>query len=111
LSHRIQILRHRIHLSFSYRNHLNEINDYSVEFASVPDFKNYLRWEPVKGMLIGYGPVNQELLENARVSNVKLSISHDSAIVNFDNAHQLADYLKRHREIAKALSFIPASVD
>jgi hypothetical protein len=100
-------LKHRIHLFFSYRNHLNEVNDYSTEFASVPDFKNYLRWEPVKAMLIGYGPISQECLDKARVSKVKLAISHDGAMVQFDNAHQFADYLKRHKEIARALSFNP----
>jgi hypothetical protein len=54
---------------------------------------------------IGYGPINQSLVDESRVSNVKLAISHDGAMVYFENAHKFGDYLRRHKEVAKALQF------
>jgi hypothetical protein len=98
-------VKHEIELTFNYRNHLDEVSRGRHVFNSIPEFKQYLRWEPVKAMLIGYGPIKEELLIDARVSDVKLAILHDGARVEFENAHKFADYLKRHKEVAKALQF------
>jgi hypothetical protein len=40
----------------------------------------------MKAIMIGYGPVNGKSCRQFRVSNLKLSISHDGAKVEFENA-------------------------
>jgi hypothetical protein len=92
-----------IKLSFCYRNHLDDVKEYSVQFMCIPDFTNYLRWEPEKAMLIGYGKVNEETVRNSRTSNVKISIDHHGRTSTFDTAKQFGDFLKKSPEIAGLL--------
>lgn len=94
-----------IKLSFSYRNHLSQVNDYTLEFSSIPDFKNYLRWEPDKAMLIGYGNVDHERIKKSRTSNTIISISHRGHNFNFDTAKQFGDFLNQTPEIARLLQY------
>jgi len=93
----------RITLSFSYRNHLDETTDHAVHFMSIPDFVNYLRWEPEKAMLIGYGPVNEERVRNSRTQNTKISIAWRDELFKFETATQLGSFLDNTPLIAREL--------
>jgi hypothetical protein len=95
----------RINLTFFYRNHLDEVNDYTLEFASIPDFKNYLRWEPEKAMLIGYGKVDEDRVRASRTSNVVVAVATDGLWFGFYTARGFADFLGWNHSEARKLQW------
>jgi hypothetical protein len=94
-----------IKLSFCYRNHLDEVREYSLQFTSIPDFTNYLRWEPEKAMLIKYGKVDEERIKNSRTSGVKLSVLSEGSQFVFDDAFKFAEFLRSSPMIARDLQY------
>lgn len=93
-----------IRLEFDYTNHLGHTYPASVDFLTFSDFVNYMRWEPLRGMAVGYTP-KDERYENRRESNVKLYlVAPDGILIQFDDYSDLTHYLALHKDIAWALS-------
>lgn len=100
----------KIVLRYTYRNYVDELKDYQEEFITIPTFSNYLRWEPLRAMAIGYGEVNQDDLKKSRSTNVRLSLRFENGEeVFFNNATEFVDYLTKHPDLAKRLQFSPKS--
>jgi hypothetical protein len=94
-----------IRVFFLYRNHLDEVRRFEIPFTSVPDLKNYLRWEPEKAMLLGYGKVDEDVIRKSRTSDVTLCIQANGQTYTFVNADQFAEFLKKEKAIARRLQF------
>jgi hypothetical protein len=97
--------KYKIILTFTYRNHLDQVTHHAVRFFSIPDLKNYLRWEPEKAMHIGYGEVDEERLSKSKTANVSLAISYGRELLRVTTAKELAAFLGMHRQAANALQF------
>jgi hypothetical protein len=97
----------RIVLSYTYRNHLDELRQGEDDFLSIWVFKNYLQWHPTRAMAIGYQEIDEEVFANTRSSNVRLSIRHNvgghEQKVFFENARHLGQYLEDNPILAKCL--------
>lgn len=92
-----------IELSFTYRNHLNQISECSLSFNSIHDFKNYLRWEPDKAMLIGYGKVDPDRVKITRTSDLTVGIVDNGLWFGFKTARGFADFLNWNHAVATKL--------
>jgi hypothetical protein len=95
----------RILVSFLYRNHLDEVRRFEIPFTSIHDLRNYLRWEPEKAMLWGYGNVDEDAIRKSRTSDVTVSIEANGQTYTFVNATQFAEFLKKEKTIAIRLQF------
>ena len=94
----------KIIVRFTYRNHKDKLRDYTEEFVSFPDFRNYWRWQPERAKLL-----DGETVENARTSNVRLSLyvqdNEHTDELPFATVSELLDYLKQNWELAKAIQY------
>jgi hypothetical protein len=100
----------RIILRYTYHDRIHNVfRDCETEFEHIPNFTNYLRWEPERAMAIGYGKVDEERLKNSRSSNVRVSIWYrtgdQAKEVHFQNAAGLAAFLDENPELAKDLQY------
>jgi hypothetical protein len=98
----------KIVLRFKFRNHLDQVSDNEVDFPSIHHFRNYLRWEPERAMMIGYGKRDEQRISASRSSDVRLLLIVGDKEIAFASATEFVKYLDTHPEVAASLQYSKA---
>jgi len=94
-----------IKITFRYQNHLGISGDFDSYFLTYSCYINYMRWEPLRAMAVGYREPDHRY-DGRRDSNVKLFVvAPDGTVIEMTDHHDLVSYLESHPDIAEAMSY------
>jgi hypothetical protein len=89
-----------------YRNHLDELHDYTDYIGYVHQFQAPLHWAPEKAEALGQpGDYHDKRHFNPRVSNVRLSIMVGGAETTLKNIDELACFRDSDPATARKLGY------
>jgi hypothetical protein len=100
----------KILIRFTYRAFpFDDYKSFETEFASFPDFVNYLIWEPERGALVGFGTVADDVMKDSRNSNVSLAVKFNDGDsqheVFFKKFEAMTDFLKQRPDLGERLQY------